>query len=116
MKVINIVILICLRGDDSSGGVVVVCRARDILILKFVLAGVFQAVAWSQPPHARHLDHVDAPGHLVRAAINRWFVKTSTNDPVAGEKRCFLLVLARRGGVFHGGRRAPAQGGEDLRA
>ena len=113
MKVINIIISICLRGDDSSGGVVVVCRTRDILILKFVLAGVLQAVAWSQPPHARHFDHVDAPGHLVRAAINRWFVKTSTNDPVAGEKR-FFMVLARRGGVFHGGRRAPAQGGEDL--
>ena len=115
MKIINIIISICLRGDDSSGGVVVACRARDILILKFVLAGVFQAVAWSQPPHAKHFDHVGASGHLARAAINRWFVKTSTNDPVAGEKRCFLLVLARRGGVFHGGRRAPAQGGEDLR-
>ena len=89
MKIINIIISICLRGDDSSGGVVVACRARDILILKFVLAGVFQAVAWSQPPHAKHFDHVDAPGHLVRATINRWFVKTSTNDSVAGENIVF---------------------------
>ena len=42
---INIIILICFRGDDSSGGVVVVYRTRDILIFNFVSVGMSRAVA-----------------------------------------------------------------------
>ena len=42
---INIIILICFRGDDSSGGVVVVCRTGDILISNFVSVGMSRAVA-----------------------------------------------------------------------